>query len=165
MKTQQSLLGRGFVHDYEIITPDGELIIGPPTRNLLPQVAIDYVAAHLLSTTWYVGLFEGNYVPDASITSGGLTSIVGECTAYSQASRPVWSGVYDNVSVVDNLASKAAFTMTADKLIYGAFLVSASTKGGNSGLIMSIARYATPQSLASGAVFSVGIGSVLAAGA
>jgi hypothetical protein len=169
MNPLQTLLGRGFTYDCEIRQPDGE-VIRFREHNLLPQVGINHAAGLLLGTTapisaWYVGLFEGNYVPDASVTAAQLTSLVGECTAYSEAARPLWAGVYDGVSSVDNLASKATFTLTADKLIYGAFLVSSSTKGGTSGVLLSIARYSTPQDLKSGAVFSVGVGSILAAGA
>lgn len=166
-----SLLGRGFTYTDETLLPDGTLIIGQPVHNLLPQEFIDHMASLALGagaapiSAWYVFLFEGNYVPDASIKATELVSLVGECVAYSEATRPAWSGTYDGVSILDNLDAKAVFTMTANKTIYGAGIISVSAKGGATGLLMSIARYDEPRILTSGSQFSVGIGSVLASGA
>lgn len=160
-----SVLGFGFRYDCEIIAPDGE-IIQFTDYNLLPQVAIDHVAGLLRATvspigTWYVGIFENNYVPTSSVTAADLPGVVGECVTYSEATRPTWSHAYDGISAIDNLASKAVFTMTAAKRVYGAFLVSNSTKGGNTGTLLSIARFSTAKDLDIGSVFSVAAGITL----
>ena len=160
-----SVLGYGFRYDGEIITPDGEIIQFSDT-NLLPQVAIDHIAGLIRGTTspigsWYMGLFENNYVPTSGVTAADLPGVVGESTAYTEATRPAWTNAYDGVSAIDNLASKATFTMNAAKVIYGAFIVSSSVKAGNTGLLLSIARFSTAKTLDSGSVFTLGAGITL----
>ena len=49
--------------------------------------------------------------------------------------------------VVENTASRAEFTFTAAKTIYGAFLVSAQAKGAITGVLMSAARFTAPKVL------------------
>jgi hypothetical protein len=129
-------------------------------------VSIDFVASLLRATgapigNWYVGLFENNYVPTSGVTSADRPGVVGECTSYSEATRPAWNHAYDGVSVVDNLASKATFTFTAAKTVYGAFLVSSNAKAGNTGTLLSIARFSTAKSLDIGSVFTVAAGLTL----
>ena len=161
-----SVLGTGFRYDCEILTPSGE-IIQFTDFNLLPQVSIDHIAGLIRGdgtvpiSSWFVGVFENNYVPTSDVTSADLPGVVGESTAYSQATRPAWTHSYDGVSLIDNLASKAQFTFTAPKTIYGAFLVSSSTKAGNTGVLLSIARFNTPKSVDTGTVFSVAAGITL----
>lgn len=161
-----SVLGAGFKYDCEIITPSGE-IIQSTDYNLLPQVSIDHLAGLLRGdgtvpiSSWFVGVFENNFVPTSGVTSADLPVVVGESTAYSQATRPVWTHVYDGVSVIDNLAAKAVFTFTAAKTIYGAFIVSSSVKAGNTGVLLSIARFNTPKTMDIGTQFSVAAGITL----
>jgi len=50
----------------------------------------------------------------------------------------------------DNAANLAAFTSTADKTIYGAFVSGASTKGATSSVILSAFRFPSPKSFATG---------------
>lgn len=160
-----SVLGYGFRYDGEIITPDGEVITFSDT-NLLPQVSIDFIAGLLRGTSspissWYVGLFENNYVPTSGVTAADLPGVVGECTAYDEATRPVWTNTYDGISSIDNLSNKAVFSINAAKTIYGAFLVSSSVKAGNTGLLLSIARFSTAQTLTAGTSFSIAAGITL----
>jgi hypothetical protein len=49
-----------------------------------------------------------------------------------------------------NSASRASFVFNATKTIYGAFLISNSTKGGTTGTLFSAARFATAKSVESG---------------
>ncbi|MNM79479.1 hypothetical protein D3C81_914110 [compost metagenome] len=160
-----SLLGHGLIYDCEIVTPDGEVITFSD-HNLLPQVSIDFIAGLIMGSgapnaNWYLGLYEGNYVPTSGVTAADLPGVVGECTAYSQATRPSWSATYDGVSLISNLSSKAVFSLNAPKTIYGAFIVSNSTKAGNTGLLLSIARFSTPRALEAGTEFGVAAGLTL----
>jgi hypothetical protein len=161
----QSILGTGFRYDTEIIKPDGR-IIADVDFNLLPQVAVDHIAGLLRGTaspigSWYIGLFEGNYVPTSGVTAADLPATVVECTAYSEAARPAWTHAYDGVSVIDSLAAKAAFTFTSSKRVYGAFIISSATKGGNTGTLLSIARFNSPKDIDAGEVFTVAAGITL----
>ena len=57
---------------------------------------------HMLSVTvkngtpvpqWYIGLFEGDYSPDATVTAATLPALATECTAYSETTRvPLTTG-------------------------------------------------------------------------
>lgn len=160
-----SILGCGFKYTGEIVAPDGEIITFSDT-NLLPQVSIDHIAGLLRGTgtpigNWYLGLYENNYVPTSGVTAADLPGVVGECTAYSAAARPGWVNVYDGIASIDNLDSKVVFTMTAPKVVYGAFIVSSETKAGNTGLLLSIARFATAKTLDTGTQFSLAAGITL----
>lgn len=160
-----SVLGTGFVYKCEAKLPNGDVIVFNE-HNLLPQVAVDHVATLIRGSGspisgWYVGIFEGNYVPSNGTTSADLPTTAGECVAYDEAARPTWVNAYDGSSVIDNSASRAVFTLNADKRIYGAFIVSSSTKGGGTGLLLSIARFSVPRDLPSGTEFAVTAGITL----
>lgn len=159
----RSILGHGFQYSGEIVRLDGSREAFTD-HNLLPQVAVDHIAGLIRGSaspiaTWYVGLFEANYVPVAGVTAADLPAI--ESSAYSEATRPAWTNVYDGSAVIDSLASKATFTFNASKRIYGAFLVSTSTKGGSTGTLLSIARFASPKDIDAGEVFTVAAGLTL----
>ena len=83
-----SVLGAGFKYDCEILTPSGE-ILQFTEHNLLPQVSVDHLVGLLRGdgtvpiSTWYMGVFENNFVPTASVTSADLPVTVGESTAYT----------------------------------------------------------------------------------
>lgn len=156
-----SILGRGFTFYEELLLPCGELIKGPPIRNKTPQEGVDFLADLILGTgvpisSWYLFLFESNYVPTGTEKASDLPGAIGECTAYTQVSRPAFNGVYDGISVIDNLAAKGKFNFSANKTIYGAGIVSSGTKAGTGGLIISIARFPSPRVIAAGTEYSLG---------
>lgn len=141
----------GFVYDTELWR-GGQLVSAKRAYNLVPQSGVDHFAALLrgngpLISSWYVGLFEGNFVPDDDTTSSDLPSNAVEFTGYSESARPAWTHVYDGTSVIDNNGTRATFTVTSEKTVYGGFLVSNSSKGGNSGVLLSIARFSSPDEL------------------
>lgn len=126
---------------------------------MISQESVDFIAGLIRATqaptgSWYVGLFENNYVPDSTSAAADIPATIVECTAYSGATRPAWTHAYDGVSSIDNLAAKAQFTFSANKRLYGAFVISTSTKGSGSGKLLHIARFATPIDVVSGEVFS-----------
>ena len=156
----KSLLGPGLKYTTTIKHPDGRLEVSEDF-NLLPQDSVDFVASLILATgatpigSWHLGIFEGNYVPSAGVTAADLPGVVGECVAYSQATRPAWAADYDGAGNIDNLATPAVFNMTAAKTIYGGFVISTSNKAGNTGLILSMCRFDEPKVVPSGAEFTV----------
>lgn len=158
-----SILGTGLKYGLYVRNAAGQWVQdGPPMCNLMPQESVDHVAGLIRGSgatpisTWYMGLFENNYVPTSAVTAADLPGVVGECLAYDEVTRPSWDHQYDDVSIIDNTLSLATFTFNATKRVYGAFIVSSSTKGGNTGLILSIARFTTPRDLESGMEFGVG---------
>jgi len=162
----RTILGGGFLWQGRFIHPDGSVIELPPTPNLLPQQFIDYVAELLRATempvaNWYLGLFENNYVPVAGVSAADLQTTIGESQAYASATRPLWNHSYDGTGAIDNLASKVQFTVTQDKTFYGSFICSSSVKGSNNGILASIVRFPTPQTLPAGAKLEFAAGLTL----
>lgn len=159
----ESAFRMGFVYTPQIVDAQGTVLLeGDPQTNIIPQVGIDHFVALLRGTgslisNWYVGVYEGNYVPTSSTTAADLPSSAMESTAYSEASRPLWNNTYDGTSIITSLASRAEFTFTADKRLYGAFLCSTATKGSASGTLLSIARFSTPYDVPSGSTFRLGV--------
>lgn len=158
----------GFVYTASIELPDGTVLDLGEHENLIPQAGVDQLAGLITGSTsaissWYVGVFAGNYVPTSATTSADLPTNAGESTAYSETTRPAWTKAYDGVSLITSSANRASFTFTADTTLYGGFLASNSTKAAASGVLLSIARFATPYTVPSGSVFKLGVAISLAA--
>jgi hypothetical protein len=156
------LVPLGLVYEGEILLPDGRVIsAGPPTKNLVPQAGVNHFVGLLRGTTapisaWYIGVYEGNFVPSMSTTAADLPLLAQESQAYSEAARPVWGNTYDGVGSISSRNSRADFTFTADKRLHGAFVISNSSKGGNSGLLLSIVRFQSPIDVPAGSVYRLG---------
>ncbi len=82
-------------------------------------------------TAWYMGLFEDNYTPLVTNTYAvpGFT----ESEAYDEATRPAYVEAEATAKVITNSASKATFTISSTKTIYGAFLCGGGTDGNTKG--------------------------------
>lgn len=100
-------------------------------------------------TTWYCGLFEGNYTPVATVTAATITAAATETTAYDEATRVEYNEAAAASQSTTNSANKATFTFNATKTIYGAFLVSNATKSGTTGTLFSAARFSAAKSVVS----------------
>ena len=163
MNSELPLLG--FVYDIEHWR-DGVCLSKRRETNLIPQAGINHVAGLIRGSTstisnWYVGLFEGNYVPLSSTTSADLPSNALEFTGYDEATRPAWTHAYDGTSVIANTASRAVFTITAEKTIYGGFIVSNSAKSNGTGVLLSMARFSTADVVRVGDEYRVAAGVTL----
>tara|TARA_Y100001956_G_scaffold30282_1_gene29873 strand:- start:16 stop:525 length:510 start_codon:yes stop_codon:yes gene_type:complete len=161
-----SLLGHGLVYKVETIV-NGIVVDVSIEHNIMPQQAIDHVASLIRGggatpiSGWYLGIFEDNYVPDGAVTAADLQSIVGESTAYDETERLPWTNSYDGSGFIGNTGSPAEFTMNASKTIYGGFIVSNATKGGTSGIVLSLARFSTAKTVEPGSVLRVTAGLTL----
>jgi hypothetical protein len=131
---------------------DGKLIDRMECPNLVVNEGLD----HVLNTvfhggtqvgTWYLGLFEGNYTPVATLTAATVAAASTESTAYDEAARQEYNEAASSAQSITNSANKATFTINATKTIYGAFLCSNSTKGSTSGTLFSAARFAAAKSV------------------
>lgn len=159
----------GFTYVGEIVSAEGCVLDTFSVGNLIPQQGIDYVIGALNGTgsvipSWYMGVFKNDYTPVNNSVAASLPTTVGEHTGYSEATRPAWVPVYDNIGRLDNQATLAEFTMTQDVTLYGAFLVSESSKGGGSGTLLSIARFPSPKQIESGSVLRLRAGVEVVAG-
>lgn len=101
-------------------------------------------------TSWYLGVFEGNYTPVASLTAATVASTATESTAYNETTRPAFSPAASTAKSTTNSASVGTFTFNATKTIYGAFLISDNTKGGTAGTLFSAAKFSAAKSVVSG---------------
>jgi len=125
---------------------DSNLVVNEGLNSLLN---IMFFASTQI-TAWYLGVFEGNYTPVAGLTAATVTSASTECTAYASATRPAYTAATSSAQSTTNSASRASFVFNATKTVYGAFLVSNSTKSSTAGTLFSAARFGTSKSVVSG---------------
>ncbi len=156
----------GFVYKFEVL--DNGIVVAETefAHNLMPTVALNHALDVLLKAgtqypNWYCGLFEGNYTPIAGATMATLITDATECTAYSETTRPIFTSGTISGGAVDNSASKAEFTFTADKTIYGGFISSNNVKGANTGMLLSAVRPASSVAVHTGNVLRVTAGLTL----
>ena len=121
------------------------------------------------TATWYVGLIDGvNFGTiaagdDASSisTDAGDSSSAGEnawqeFTAYTEATREVLTLGTAASGSIDNSASKAEFSINADSSqIFGAFVVSANTKGGTTGVLYGAGTFSSVRNMDDGDTLQV----------
>ena len=143
----------GGVFEFELVR-DGKVIDKWSDHNIVVDEGLNdllqvYLGNGTQKATWYVGIFEGNYTPVAGLTAANIASVAyaNECVAYSEATRPEWVEATASAKQITNTANKAAFTITATKTIYGAFLISNSEKGGTNGVLFCASRFAAPRSV------------------
>lgn len=134
------------------IVRDGHVIDEWEDHNLVVNEGLNHLLDVLFHgatqvTTWYLGVFEGNYTPVATLTAATVTAASTECTAYDETTRQAYDEAAAASQSITNAASKATFTFNAAKTIYGAFLVSASAKSATSGTLFSAARFGTAKTV------------------
>lgn len=160
---QENLAKLGFIYTGEVVDQYGNVLQRGEDLNLLPVESLSYMANLILGVgtilaPWYLGVFAGNYTPTSATTASDLPGAVVESVVYAEAARPQWNAVHNGTGLVTNAADRAEFTaFTADATLYGGFLVSDSNKGGGNGVLLSIARFATPYEIPSGSTFKLGV--------
>lgn len=155
----------GFTYLFEWIK-DGVVVDSETVHNLLPTEGANYMlnaAFHggTQVTSWYVGLYEGNYTPTVADTAAGFPGAATECTAYVETARPAFTSGAAAAGVIDNSANRAEFTSNANKVVYGGFISSVATKGATTGVLSSAVRFASPRNFDSGSVLRVTAGFTL----
>lgn len=161
-----SILGTGFQYRVEVVK-DGVVTDSFLEDNLMPQVSVDFVANLLRGagaspiSSWYIGIYEGNFTPDANTTPSDLQTEAEESMAYEEESRPSWQHSYDGEALISNADNRAEFTMNASKEIHGAFVISSNSKGGDAGTLLSIARFSSPRQVEEGSVLRITAGITL----
>lgn len=129
---------------------DGKVIGTEDVTNLVVNEGLDHVLNTVFHSgtqvaTWFLGLFEGNYTPVATVGAATIAAAATETTAYTETQRQEYNEGAASGQSITNSANKATFTMNATKTIYGAFLASNATKSSTSGVLFSAARFATPK--------------------
>lgn len=131
----------------------GEVIDEFEDHNLVVNEGLNHILNTQFNggtqvTTWYLGIFEGNYTPVATVTAATIASASTETTAYVSATRPEYVEASASSQSITNSANRASFVFNASKTIYGAFLVSTNTKSGTTGTLFSAARFSTSKAVA-----------------
>lgn len=156
----------GFLYVAEVIK-NGIVVERERVHNLMPIEGEN----HLLNVAfkgvtqvvaWYLAPYEGNYTPVSASVAATFPGLATECTTYDEATRVAFVPGTVSAGAMDNAASRAEFTFNAQKVIYGGFLTSVSTKGATSGVLGSAVRFASPKNLDSGAVLRLTAGITLA---
>lgn len=129
-------------------------------HNLMPVEGLNHTLSVTFAggsqvATWYVGLFEGNYTPLSTDTMATFPASSTECTAYDESVRQTWVESTPAAGATTNSASKAEFTMSATKTVYGAFISSSSVKGGTSGVLASAAKFSAAKDVDDGDILRV----------
>ncbi len=134
--------GKGLRTHYRVEARDsqGNLKWVEEFDNLVVTAGLnDSLDKHFKGSTytaaWYVGITAGTpsfAAGDTMSSHGGWT----EVTAYDEANRPTLTLGTVSAGSVDNSASKARYTVSANgTVIGGAFVVTNNTKGGSTGTL------------------------------
>lgn len=153
----------GFVYKFECFSPDGKLLWEMEDHNLIPNEGRDYILEAALNNgtrfaSWYIGLYEGAYAPQASDTMATISAASTEITAYTEALRvaltadPLSNGLYSNAG------SPAEFTFSSTKTVRGGFISSSAVKGGTVGVLLSVVQASTAKQVAAGEILRVTAG-------
>lgn len=145
----------GFTWNLSIVNENGDEVDGETKTNIIPSDGLSFLIRSPFGdvapvSTFYLGLFRGNYVPTSNTKASDIPSNMIEMVDYSEALRPEWQRQLEGVATMDNLLNKAEFTITQDRTIYGAFLVSDLTKGAGNGLLLSCVRFSSPKPVTAG---------------
>ena len=74
------------------IIRDGRVIDEFEYENLVVSEGLNYLNDVMFfnvaaTSTWYLGVFEGNYTPVATVTAATITAAATECITYNEAAR------------------------------------------------------------------------------
>lgn len=136
-------------------------------KNLLTDQGLTHMLAVVLGGTskinaWYLAPYSNSVNPAAGWTASNFPSTAGEITSsvegYTETTRPAFTPGAAAANTIDNVASKAAFTIaTASTLsIAGAALLSSNVKGDTGGTLISATRFGTARILNNGDIWNCG---------
>ena len=127
----------------EAYDPQGNLKWRDEFDNLVTNAGLDdsltqHLKGSAYTAAWYVGLTDGTptaAAADTMASHAGWTEVV----AYDEAVRQTLTLGAVSGQSVDNTASKATFTVSTDNtVIGGAFITTASDKGGATGTLYAV---------------------------
>lgn len=135
--------------------------------NLIVLEGLAHILNVALGTTakpagYYLALFSGSAAPASNWTAASFAAAASEIVSltegYSSPTRPVWTPANTATSSIDNMASVASLTIkTASQLnVTGAALLTNSTRGGTTGVLVSATKYASARVFQNDDVYEVG---------
>jgi len=159
MSTAKSKVTASGEYHIQIIR-DGKIVDEFIEKNIVVDEGLNHMLNVAFNgspqvTTWYVGIFEGNYTPVAGDTAATFPASATECTAYTEAARQEFVEAASTAKSITNGASKASFSMNATKTVYGCFITSASGKSSVLGTLMSAVKFSVAKAVTSGDTVTV----------
>ena len=149
--------------DFEVYDKaGGKLISKTYAENIITDEGLNRILNVMLNgatqtATWYCEIYETNTAGAANMTYDVPVYTI--CAAYAEAARPAYVEAASTAKSTTNSANKAVFTMNATKTIYGAALVSLSTKddhtAGANNVLLCAGLFATAQPVISGNVVNL----------
>lgn len=170
---QYEASARGVMFPKAAVYVEGEYFVSSPgyadsiEPNLLPTEGLNHMLMVALSSTaklntFYLALFSGNYTPTSGLTAANFastaTEIVSGTEGYSESTRRTWTPAAASAGQIDNIATKAEFTIaTATSItVRGAALLSEAAKGATTGVLISASRFAQNRVQYNSDIFSLG---------
>ena len=131
---------------------EGKVIDEWEIKNLVVNQGLNdilsvYFNAGSQKTSWFMGLFQGNYAPVLTDTAANWAANATEASSYSSATRPAWTPAAPASQSITNSASPSSFTFTANLTLYGIALISNNVIGGTAGTLVSEATFAAPKAV------------------
>ena len=137
------------------------------TKNLIPTEGLAHILNVAMGSTakpagYFLALFSGAAAPAANWTAASFAAAASEIVSlsegYTNATRPAWTPVNTSTGSIDNMASVASVTIaTSSQLnVTGAAMLTNSTRGGTTGVLVSATKYAAARVFQSGDTYEVG---------
>lgn len=137
------------------------------TPNLVVTEGLAHILNVALGSTakpagYYLALFSGATAPAANWTATNFPSTAVEITSttegYTNATRPVWTPSVASSGSISNMAATASLTIAtaATLTVTGAALLTNSTRGGTSGVLVSASKFAVARTFQNGDVYQLG---------
>lgn len=137
------------------------------TKNLIPTEGLAHILNVAMGSTakpagYFLALFSGAAAPAANWTAASFAAAASEIVSltegYTNATRPAWTPTNTSTGSIDNMASVASVTIaTSSQLnVTGAAMLTNSTRGGTTGVLVSATKYAAARVFQSGDTYEVG---------
>jgi hypothetical protein len=109
------------------------------------------------TTAWFIALYENDLAPVAGLTGANWVGTQGEFTNYTETTRRPWTtNGASSAGLLSNSASPAVFTFdTGGGTVFGAALVSVSTKEAVTGLCFAVAPFSESKAPGAGGLLNV----------
>ena len=127
------------------------------TLEYLDAILNGYFNASSAPVGFYIAPFTNNTATSSALTAATFAATQGEYTGYTQATRVGWTSNGPSAAqTVSNSNAPAEFTIGASAVnITGAGLLTASAKGGTTGVLVAAALFSSPNSLNPGSTLKV----------
>lgn len=140
----------------------GRKIWSGVNRNLIVNTGKNYLlntgfAGDTAISSWYIGLINNSPTPTLLVTntaSTGTRNWVEIDSDYDETNRPSWGTASTSSQTMTN-ASTADFTFNGSVAVYGIFIISDDTKGGETGTLWAAGAFSSVRNVINGDVLKV----------